>query len=326
MALPTATNAQYSPAGPYVFYFGPFRLESELDVPELRTSTGPGNRAVTLRVGGVPQSLECAVPAGTFAEVAPDEFLLTVRGTARYYVAAGKEVRVEPEPGVPIANVSAYLLGSVFGALCHQNGLVPLHASAVESQSSGDAEPSVTAFLGESGAGKSTLAACLQQRSYPIVSDDICLIDPAPDPPQVIPVAGWLKLWTESFEHIGETPEQEHRVFSTDDKYRLFLPPSGSGPRTLRRVILLERSSNSEAQPILEPLATPDAIAALMDQTYVAYIPALMGQQARIFRQCAAVFRHAQAFRLTRPWSLDRTDAVLDLLERELLRPDKQHR
>jgi hypothetical protein len=79
-------------------------------------------------------------------------------------------------------------------------------------------------------------------------------------------------------------------------------------------------------QPILQPLATPDAIAALMDQTYVAYIPTLMGQQARIFRQCAAVFRHAQAFRLTRPWSLDRTGDVLDLLERELLRPDKQHR
>ena len=58
-----------------------------------------------------------------------------------------------------------------------------------------------------------------------------------------------------------------------------------------------------------------------MDMTYAPYVPALTGQDARAFRQCARVFQHAQAYRLTVPWGLDRIDAVLDLLERDLFAP-----
>jgi hypothetical protein len=297
---------------PHFFFFGPFRLESDLEIPELRGSSGSGEYTVQLRLGNVPVSLPNTKHAGTLVEITPEEYLLRIPGTARYYVAHGREIRVEIEPGAPIANVSTYLLGSVFGVLCHQNGLLPLHASAV---ATGEY---VTAFLGESGAGKSTLAACLQRRGYPIVSDDICLLDPAAEPPRVIPVAGWLKLWRQSFDHLGEIPKEQHRVYSTDDKYRLFLPVTDVSARSLRRIFVLEKSPTEGADPTLSRLTTPEAVAALMDQTYVAYVPMLMGEQARIFRQCAHVFQHAEAFRLTIPWSLDRIDMVLDLLEREL--------
>jgi hypothetical protein len=294
--------------------YGPFRIESEIDIPELRNVTGPGERLVRLYAGGVPA--EIAAPDHTSAplQLSAAEYLLSIPDVARYYVAHGNEIRVEPVPGAPIANVSTYLLGSCFGALCHQNGLLPLHASAV---ASGD---SVTAFLGDSGAGKSTLAACLHRRGHAIVSDDICLLDPTdPANPRVIPVAGWLKLWNQSLEHLGHTPEEEHRVYSTDDKYRVFLPGPEDAPRRLTRVVFLGKSESAEAPPSIARLSTPEAVAALMDLTYAVYIPVLTGQQPRLFRDCAAVFRHAEAYRLTRPWSLERTDEVLDFLERELL-------
>jgi hypothetical protein len=311
---------------PHVFFFGPFRLESDLDIPELRGCFGTAEHVVRLTLGGVPASLSNPKYVGSLIQINDSEYLLRVPNTASYYVTEGNQVRVEIESGVPIANVSAYLLGSVFGVLCHQNGLLPLHASAVADRQPSSTAKShvespgpVIAFLGESGAGKSTLAACLQRRGYPIVSDDICLLDPGADPPRVICVAGWLKLWRQSFDHIGEIPQEQHRVFSTDDKFRLFLPATDPAPRILRRVVLLEKAPSSDAAPALTQLTTPEAIAALMDQTYVAYVPTLMGQQARIFRQCARIFQHAEAFRLTVPWSLDRIDDVLDLLERELL-------
>ena len=308
------------PGALHVFFFGPFRLESDLDIPELRGSSGSGQYVVRLRLGEVPASLAGATHTSEFVEVSPAEYLLRIPGTARYYVAHGNDVRVDVEHGAPIANVSTYLLGSVFGVLCHQNRLLPLHASAVAvRQGPSKGQSSVTAFLGESGAGKSTLAACLQRRGYPIVSDDICLLDPAADPPRVIAVAGWLKLWRQSLDHIGEMADEQHRVFSTDDKFRVFLPPADPVPSSLRRVVVLEKAPTSDSAPALSRLTTPEAVAALMDQTYIAYVPTLMGQQARIFRQCARVFQHAEAFRLTVPWSLDRIDDVLDLLERELL-------
>src|SRR5437868_9067731 len=132
------------PGTPHVFFFGPFRLESELDIPELRGSSGSGQYVVRLRLGDVPESLPGATHASEFVEVSPAEYLLRIPGTARYYVARGNDVRVDIEPGAPMANVSTYLLGSVFGVLCHQNGLLPLHASAIAvRQSPSEAQSSI---------------------------------------------------------------------------------------------------------------------------------------------------------------------------------------
>jgi hypothetical protein len=300
---------------PCVFYLGPFRFESEIDIRELHASSGPGEIAVSIRLGGVPSTIPGATQVDEYCQVAPAEYLLNIPDVARYCVRDGSEVRLEIVPGTPPANVSTYLLGSVFGVLCHQNGLLPLHGSAVEHAGA------VTAFLGDSGAGKSTLAACLQRRGHRIVSDDICLLQSGPDAMRVIPVAGWLKLWNQSLQHLGETPVEQDRVFSTDDKFRLFLPISTAGaarqrPR-LARVVFLTKGPDPQAHPALQPLPLLDAIAGLMAMTYVGYVPAHAGQQSSIFKQCAQVFQDAQAWRLTVPWDLDRMDSVLDLLDRE---------
>ena len=309
--MPTDPTSE-SRTSPHIFFLGPFRFESEMDIPELRNSSGSGERTVAIRLGGVPLAIQAAALYGEICQITSTEYLLNIPGTARYYVRNGNEVRLEIEPSAPIANISAYLLGSVFGVLCHQNGMLPLHASAIECGGV------VSAFLGESGAGKSTLAACLQRRGHRVVSDDICLLQSDSGAMRVIPVAGWLKLWNESLQHLGETPVEQNRVFSTDDKFRLFLPDPGSTRSQLARVIFLARDPNAQAQPALQPLPLIDAIAGLMDMTYVGYVPALAGQQSTIFRQCARVFQHAHAWRLTVPWGLDRMDSVLDLLERDI--------
>ena len=307
-----------SPAGPYVFYLGPFRFESEIDILELHASTGSGEIRVSIRLGDVPHTIPRATTVDEYCQVAPAEYLLNIPDTARYYVRNGNDVRLDIVPGAPPANVSTYLLGSVFGVLCHQSGLLPLHASAVERGGE------VSAFLGDSGAGKSTLAACLQRRGHRIVSDDICLVQPGPDAMRVIPVAGWLKLWNQSLQLLGETPVEQNRVFSTDDKFRLFLPNSveAIGPERprLAHVIFLARDSDARAQPTLQRVPLLDAIAGLMEMTYVGYVPSLAGGQSTLFKLCACVLQHTQAWRLTMPWGLDRMDSVLDLLEKELLR------
>jgi hypothetical protein len=324
----------HAPMSVHTLYFGPFRLDSELDIPELRSLTGPDDIAVTLRLGDLPAALDNPQHYGTHCQFTAAEYLLDIPGTARYYAAHGREVRVEIAPGAPIENVTTYLLGSVFGALCHQNGLLPLHASAVRHQGG------VIAFLGDSGAGKSTLAACLQRHGHPLVSDDICLLQPHAGTLRVVPVAGWLKLWNQSLQHLGETPDPQHRVFSTDDKFRLYLndpAPSPaaaesaarrlakSGPEpsplTLTHVLFLNKSTGEAIQPTLHPLSAPEAIAALMDFTYAAYLPLLTGQQSRIFRQAGQTFTHAQAYRLTLPWGLAHLDATLNLLDREIFKP-----
>ena len=318
-----AQNGTYPPRTaerPYLFHFGPFRFLSELDIPELRELTGTGSTHaidVTIDLGEVPVRLGGGTAFGPGCEVSAQEYLLDIPQVARLYAGFGKLVRVQSYGEVPISDITIFLLGSIFGALCHQNGLLPLHASTVER------EGAVTAFLGDSGAGKSTLAACLERRGYQILSDDICVIEQSDrqrdQGPRVIPVAGWLKLWRQSLDYLGETPEERNRTFSSDDKYRVYLP-SGPGRQRLlplSRIVFVARSESPDAPPSWEPLSAADAIAGMMAMTYLDYVPELTGEDARLFQQCAAVLLGARAYRLMVPWGLDRMESVLDFIEEQ---------
>lgn len=295
------------------YAFGPFLLHSEISIAELEGVAGAGRLPVWVMLGEVPKELVGAAPYGKFCWVSSTRYLLTIPGVARFLVRGGDTVVVQREPNAPACDVSTYLLGSIFGALCHQNGLLPLHASSVRSGNG------VTAFLGDSGAGKSTLAACLQARGFPIVSDDICVLEDEAGQMRVVPVAGWLKLWRASLNHLGESPEEANRVYSEDDKYRLYLEThAGDGPM-LRNLVFLTKSAEAAGEPRLEALTTAETIVRMMELTYLGYITELTGNHARVFRQCAQVLAGAKGYRLVVPWGFESMDRVLDLLERDLL-------
>lgn len=295
----------------YTYEFGPFQLKSEIEIPELAGFGGSAHLPVSVRLGQVPGGIEGGVPYGSECEVSASEYLLKIPHVGYFHVKDGASVLVDRAPDSPDPDVSTFLLGSVFGALCHQNGLLPLHASSVRSGAG------VTAFLGDSGAGKSTLAACLQDRGYAIVSDDICVLEDRAGEMRVIPVAGWLKLWRASLSHLGETPDENHRVYSEDDKYRLYLRTRAGDRPALANLVFLTRAVGGE--PRLEALSTAETLAGMMQLTYLGYITELTGSHARVFRQCARVLAGAKGYRLVVPWGFEGMDGVLDLLERNLL-------
>ena len=294
------------------YYLGPFRFLSMISIPELENSSGEGTIDVQVAAGPVPESLPDGVAFDRYCDVSATDYLLKIPGTGQFLASSGCRVQVQAESGAAPGDVSTYLLGSIFGALSHQNGMLPLHASAVASAQG------VTAFLGASGAGKSTLAAFLARRGHQIVSDDICLLVPGPDGLKVVPVAGWLKLWRESFTRLDTQPNEANRTFSEDDKYRHYLPSTQQPRLPLRNLVFLARSSEPAAAPRLEPLAAAETIALTMEMIYLPYIVQLTGQQARAFRECAAAVRGARGFRLNVPWGWDAMETVLDLIERDV--------
>ncbi len=297
--------------GAYLFYLGPFQFRSELDIPQLRGLTGSGRISVSVLLGAVAGELAGAAELDQFCKVAPQRYLLDIPGVARFLVEGGGRVRVQLAAQAPLGDVCSYLLGSVFGALCHQNGLLPLHGSAVERKGE------VTVLLGDSGAGKSTTAACLQARGHRIVADDICLLEETAAGMRVVPVAGWVKLWRESMTHLGTQPEEGNRVFVAEDKYRMYLEPPTESVLTLRNVILLTRAEPEEAA-MLVPMATVETLSAMMGMTYLAYVAELTGAQARLFQLCARALAGGQGYRLVAPWGWEQVDGVLDLLEQQL--------
>jgi hypothetical protein len=298
-----------------MYRVGGITLVSEIALPELpliqQQDATP--HPVTIRLGEIPRRLPDAVEVDPDCFATTTQYLLCVRGIARYLVTEGREIVVDPDANAVPLDVRAYLLGAMFVVLCQQRGLLPLHASAVAGKSG------VVAFLANSGQGKSTLAAHLVERGFRVIADDICLIDTARvGAAIVIPTAPWLKLWRNSLENLGRQAEGLDRVFSDDDKYRLPLAPALQ-PEPICKVVFLEGTEGSANATVIEEVPRVEAVPLLMSLTHHSYVLEATGQREENFLRCGRVLSQARAYRLIRPWGLMHLKSTVDAVENLLL-------
>ena len=305
------------------YRFGPFRLDSEIDLAPLRLRRRHDGLPVQIRLGPVDLGATAGIHVSSFITAGPQVCSLSVPGLARFAVLDGRRVVVELEARADLGDVRGYLTAWVFGALCHQNGMLPLHASAVERAGV------ATAFLGGSGAGKSTLAAFLARRGFAVSSDDICLLREAPHGMELVPVAEWIKLWRGTIEALGEQVDGRDRTYSDEDKYRLYPAATGSsgsegegvaGHTTeLRNLVFVERG---EGPAKLDRLSNAATLGRMMTTVYLGYCMGAMQIESRVFAQCARVAGQARGWLLTAPWGFAAMPEVLDQLETQVLVQD----
>jgi hypothetical protein len=117
-------------------------------------------------------------------------------GTACLVAADGSEVAAVPGPGATRDDLAVYLSGPVMGFVLRLRGRIALHASAVAIQ--GEA----VLFAGESGAGKSTLAALLALQGWPVITEDIAVLDLGGRRPAVLPGHPNVGLWPDMVEPL----------------------------------------------------------------------------------------------------------------------------
>jgi hypothetical protein len=196
--------------------------------------------------------------------------------------------------------VRLFLLGSALGIVCHQRGLLPLHANAVVAQSG------AFAFCGPSGIGKSTLAAYFARAGYPVLCDDVCAVgfDEARRP-FAWPGLPRLKLWGEAAAVFGHDPASLERAVDGLDKYHVPLSAAGTSPSVpLRRLYLLARA-DPELPGGVTRLLGHRALGAVIEHTYRgAYLPA-MGLAGQNFRHCAALVAGVEVYAARRAWGYD---------------------
>ncbi|HEY3988108.1 MAG TPA: hypothetical protein VGM02_02335 [Acidobacteriaceae bacterium] len=294
------------------YRIGPLLYVTELLLPELPPAALEADeRPVNIRLGAAPAALSAPLATSQSYQASEREFLLILPGVATYYVHDGQEIIVDRDPGAQELNVRSYLMGSLFAVLCHQRGLLPLHASAVATPQG------AVAFLGASGAGKSSIAAFLARHGHRILADDICLIDPAAPPDRrVLPVAPWLKLWSATLDAMRESSRGLSRVFSDDEKYRYTLHQH-QAPTPLAELILLERAE-SQAEPSFERLAPVHAVHAMLDFTYQSWLVRATGQTENYFLRCGEALDGVRVTRLRRPWGFEAMETTLAALETHL--------
>lgn len=269
-----------------------------------------GTPGVTVRYGDVPEALAAPTATGPTWEREGDTILLSVPRLARFLVSGGDTVTVALEDSALAHDASGFVLGSCFGILLHQRGLLVLHASAVAK------DGRAIILCGPSGAGKSTTAAALSQRGYTFVADDICVVAlNAEGLPVVLPDGRQLKLWQQSIEGLGLQARQGEVIRETFDKFFVAPDDAVAAPPLLDAIYLLRKDGPLIPEGIVE-LALPDALRVIDQESYRPRLRRQFNSPQQMLAQGVATLRHARAFSFTRPLGFDRLDAVLDTLVR----------
>lgn len=188
---------------------------------------------------------------------------IRVRDVADFEIIKGCQIRIWPAARAMQRDIEIILLGPVWATLCHQRGLLPLHASAIVK------EGAIAAFAGHSGAGKSTTAALLGSLDYELIADDILPVSfDSNSVPGAWPYLRRLKLPSDSISQLGVTPTE--RVSETLDNKKYFVHPKYTASDKwirLERLYLLD-VHRSDSLASIDKIAGAEAVHALVDHTY----------------------------------------------------------
>ena len=200
-------------------------IASELDLPELATIDRRSfpTPDIAVKLGKFPADLETRATDIPDLSVTPGGVLLTVPEEAgRFLINRGAEVTVEVGDDADMNLLRLFFFGSVMGLLCHQRGLLPLHASAVAF------DDRAIAFCGPAGIGKSTLAAVCVENGAQLVADDILVVSgQGGSHAATNPGMPKMKLWRDAIEGMGRTTAGLSRDWARADKFHV-----PAGPKT----------------------------------------------------------------------------------------------
>ena len=288
-------------------------IHSALPLPEL-VATAEIGTDVVIQLGKVDLSLPETIPREGYFHLSAQEACFFWEQIGTFLVKDGKEIIVEPFPGVEERLIRLPLLGTVLAVLLYQRGFLVLHASAVAINSG------VFAFLGGKGQGKSTMAATLYKRGNHLMADDVVALDLSdPRSPLVLPGFPQFKLWPEAAAStLGDDPETLPQLASGYEKRaRRVADRFSHGSLPLRYICVLSEGS----APTLKPLQPQAAIVQLIANSYVARFgnQLLQGTGASAhLRQCASLVKSVPVYCLERPRSLPLLPAIAQLVEEHL--------
>ncbi len=296
------------------FLYG-LRIESDIGLPGWEEAEAGSPADVTIRHRAIAMDRSPGAPYTAQGSIGDARIDLQVRGVAAYRAMDGTAIDVDPEPSAAPEDVLLYLTGAMLGVTLHLRGVYPLHASCVTMKPGGGG----IAFAGPSGAGKSTLVSALLESGGELVTDDVAvLFQPEPGCTNTWPGAQRLKLDEGSLSllqiPIGDGIGLD-RAGGNRGKYHL--PVQGSTGRSvpLAKVYILQE----EEGPVrTENLVGVDAVAALVEQTYLLAYASGLGRGRQCFRLAAEVARTVPVARLIRPRGFQYLGAVRDLVEREV--------
>jgi len=286
-------------------------IEAEMEIPQLLPGAGPG--AVRIRLGSTPPELDSPLAQTAWHQQNESQCLIWVDGVARFLIERGALMVVDPDPNAHPQTVNLWLLGSAMAALLHQRGLLPIHASAVETPFG------AVLIAGDSGAGKSTTAAGFLQRGCRLLADDVSAITlDAQGKAMVAPAYPQQKLWQDALDHLNISSDNLNPLLYYRTKYALpRLNRFCDTPLPVRALYLLAGCADSIQ---IRPVTGMAKLAVLSAHIYRPHFMLPHPHSIPAQTVLMALATQASVAQVQRPNDTAGIDALVDTLFRDLAR------
>jgi hypothetical protein len=216
-------------------------------------------------------------------------------GIGRFHIAGGNTVIVDALPEAQPEVLRWCIQNPALGMICHQRGMLALHASAV---AFGD---KAVAFVGRSGGGKSTLAAHCVAIGARLISDDMLVAQPGAQGAIVVhPASVSLRLKEHALRGLGRGVEGLVKVAPQNEKY--FVPAAAGTedtPRPLTRILVLDEDADAGAGRCRR-MTGPAAAAALVDNAFLVQQNDVILRRDAYFLECCRLAGRVEVVELRR--------------------------
>ncbi|MCK9372312.1 MAG: hypothetical protein M0P91_03885 [Sulfuricurvum sp.] len=294
----------------YYHCFG-LNIKSELSLMPMveMKQTVPQIFDIEVKVASVcAQGLESPARIKPLSQIAPQELWFYLPDVARFYIANGREIVVEPMPNADEESIRVFLLDSCFGAIMHQRGELVLQGSGIR-VGEGSA-----LFMGHTGDGKSTLTAAFYRQGYQVFSDGLAVVD---ETLKLQPAYAQLKLWPDSMKKLGLSVEELKQVRPQIAKISLPIQEAFC-PRALPVKALYLLSSHNQESFIFKTLKGMEKFQPIKNHIYRSDFSEVFGMQSRDLKRLSQLANQAAVVRVSYPNYGFQIDELMRLVEEDM--------
>lgn len=296
-----------------MYYYHAFKLliQSELRFPELLAADAAilDETTVTIKFGTVnPLGLDAPIDQGLLYQTNEEALWLHVPQIARFLISQGRQIIIDPVPGIDEDSIRVFVLGSCIGALLMQRQVFLFHGNAIKW-----GEHCIS-FVGHSGIGKSTLSGAFFKRGYSILADDVCAVS---SQGAVLPSFPQIKLWQDAAHHLGIETTSLRKIRPNLEKFAVPLQSQFyPSPLPLKAVYILNIHNKNDFK--VETLTGMEKLQPLQNHVYrKAYLKGLVKEKNHFMRS-AAIANQLTVVRVTRPQDGFKLEELVSLIEHDL--------
>lgn len=247
-----------------------------------------------------------------FLQVNQDDFFLNVKGVACFKVRNGNKIVIFPYEGADDASIRLFLNGSVFGALLHQKGILPLHGCSFRYQDRG------IVICGNSGVGKSSVTTAFCQNGADFITDDITPLQINETETVIKPIKTQIKLWDDSIKKLKIENTDLKKIRPALEKFYLTSPEPIIDKQQLNHLFILRIHNKNEF--ITEELNGIDKYNALRKQIYrKLYLKGMPETEKKYFRELLQLSGTVKVTLIIRPDICNIYD-TMHIIEKEISR------